>query len=475
MKLINKIIISILLLILSIIIYMFKYNLQFKVWLINIILVSRGLITTNCKWFKISDIILGDDASGVNLYNSYKKKYGDFAETNMFGKKINVVTKNEYIKTILDNSPDLFNVGKIKQTFFRTFMSKNVGVSSGCPWKSRRQMNEFALDSDKLHQFASKYNDDINKELIKRKNEKSIKYDDFNELSKLMAAKIVFNTDKLDDDVFKIFSEANTTEVFHNPNFKIDPEIHKKYMKILNQHIDNPNEKSLVKLCVDSLKSANNIKCPSIKDNRDEIIHQIPHFIFPIIVIFVRVIPLVLLLLCNHPKAFKKVVDEIYSLNQGTNQNYGNPEDISKKIYKLTFLRKCILESLRLNNPLTTTFRTLEKDYTFDDKYSFKKGEQFLILHNPVLREKEFFEEPNKFIPTRWTNEMEKSYYAISFGQGPQRCPGKELVIYISQCFIYNLVVIKNIGRTTSILSNNVDTQNIPQVFNPCNAKFQFI
>ena len=25
-------------------------------------------------------------------------------------------------------------------------MSKNVGVSTGCPWKSRRYMNEIALD-----------------------------------------------------------------------------------------------------------------------------------------------------------------------------------------------------------------------------------------------------------------------------------------------------------------------------------------
>ena len=98
----------------------------------------------------------------------------------------------------------------------------------------------------------------------------------------------------------------------------------------------------------------------------------------------------------------------------------------------------------------------MEKNYTFDNKYSFKKGEQFLILHNPVLREKEYFKEPDKFIPTRWTDEMEKSYYAISFGQGPQRCPGKELVIYISQCFIYNFVIIKNIGRGTTILSRNI-------------------
>ena len=59
------IIISIIILFL-ILLYNYKYNLQFKVWLINIILVSRGLVTTNCKWFGISDIVLGNDDYNPN-------------------------------------------------------------------------------------------------------------------------------------------------------------------------------------------------------------------------------------------------------------------------------------------------------------------------------------------------------------------------------------------------------------------------
>ena len=42
-------------------------------------------------------------------------------------------------------------------------------------------------------------------------------------------------------------------------------------------------------------------------------------------------------------------------------------------IYKLSYLRKCILETLRLNNQVITTFRTLTQDFSFDEKYSFKK------------------------------------------------------------------------------------------------------
>ena len=128
------------------------------------------------------------------------------------------------------------------------------------------------------------------------------------------------------------------------------------------------------------------------------------------------------------------------------------------------------METLRLNNPVITTFRTLTQDYSFDEKYSFKKGTQFLILNNPVLREDEFFEKPNKFIPSRWTPEMEKSFYALSFNQGPQRCPAKELVISLSQSFIYNFFLMNHIE---TIKVKKINIFNVPQIMNPCEIIIQ--
>ena len=129
------------------------------------------------------------------------------------------------------------------------------------------------------------------------------------------------------------------------------------------------------------------------------------------------------------------------------------------------------METLRLINPLITTFRTLSRDFSFDEKYSFKKGTQFLILNNPVLRDSEYFEKPNEFIPERWTEEMEKFYYAISFNQGPQKCPGKELVITLIQSFLYHFFTIKQFKYYQSIV---IDTKEIPQIINPCSLFFEF-
>ena len=446
-------------LLISIIIILIIYNCidfdRFNVWLLNRLVILRGVLAPNCKWFAISDKLLSDNSSGIKTYNKFKEKYGAFAPTYMFGEKIYLVTNNKYIKIIFDNSPDLFSVGKLKMTFFKSFMEKNVGVSSGCPWKKRRHINEMALITDKLHIYAQQYNNDIIEQLIKWKNKPYLDYSDFRNLGKTMVAKIVFNTDYINDDFFKIFSEANAIKVFSKSNFKISPKILNNYNKILNHYIDNPEPYSLIELCL------------STTNNKEEIRHQIPHFIFPIIGLFTTTIPRLLLLLCNHTNIFKKVLKEVNSINNSYMNNYEN-------IYKLSYLRKCILETLRLNNPVITTFRTLTQDYSFDDKYSFKKGEQFLILNNAVLREKEFFKKPNKFIPSRWTPEVEKSYYAISFNQGPQRCPAKELAIYIVQIFIYNFIKIKEIGIKQSIRYSKINTETIPQAINPCNIKFYF-
>ena len=138
-------------------------------------------------------------------------------------------------------------------------------------------------------------------------------------------------------------------------------------------------------------------------------------------------------------------------------------------------MRSCILETLRLNNPVITTFRTLTKNFKFDKKYKFKKGTQFLILNNAVLRDSNFFKNNNKFNPLRWNLDLEDSYYAISFNQGPQKCPGKELAIYLIQSFIYNFIKIFKIGKENKIVTNQINTNNISQAINTCNIKFKII
>ena len=69
---------------------------------------------------------------------------------------------------------------------------------------------------------------------------------------------------------------------------------------------------------------------------------------------------------------------------------------------------------------------------------------------------------------------MEKSFYALSFNQGPQRCPGKELAIYLTQSFIYNFIKMKKIGINNSIHTGIINTDFIKQMINPFKINFTF-
>ena len=140
---------------------------QIKIQLMVLIIIQRGLLTTNCFWWSISDRFL-EDASGINMYNSLKSNKSKalaFVNINFWGMPMYLVTDINAIKTILDNSPSLFGVGKYKYDFFSSFMKDNVGVSQGCPWKNRRNLNDFVLTGG-LHNYYYKFIHDINQLLI---------------------------------------------------------------------------------------------------------------------------------------------------------------------------------------------------------------------------------------------------------------------------------------------------------------------
>ena len=166
----------------------FNYD-QIKVWFLIRVIVNRGILAPNCFWYRISDLFLYD-GTGINIYNKFKVKYSDFAPLYMFGKDIYLVTNNTHIKTILDNSPNIFGVGKLKQQFFRSFMEKNVGVSQGCPWKQRRYINDHALKTDMLHIYSTEYNHYIYEYFIENKwlDKSKFAYNDFVALGKYKAS-----------------------------------------------------------------------------------------------------------------------------------------------------------------------------------------------------------------------------------------------------------------------------------------------
>ena len=441
----NKTIIFFIIFILVFIIY-WNFN-NIRINILVFLILNRGLLAPNCFWWKISDTFL-QDSSGVKLYYNLKQNYGNMIPINIFGTPMYMVTDVNYIRQMLNHSPDTFCVGKFKYNFFKPFMELNVGVSKGCPWKKRRILNQEVLFTNYLHIYADHYNNII-KNLLQNHQPKN--FNKFMNTSQYFVSPVVFNKKKIPDDIFKIFQLANSLQAVINPNFKLPNKINNFYRKFIWNELQNPQPFSLVSLCQNS-----NLY-------KEELIDQVPHWIFPIGGIIHTVVPRTLVMLCNHKRVFEKLLEQLRQINI----------DNAIEIYNLTYLKYCILETLRLNNLVTSTFRTLCQDFKFEDGRYFKKGTQFLILNNPVLRDPDIFKYPNKFIPERWNKNLENSYYNLTFNQGPQKCPGKDISLFLIESYIVHYLNYSGVlSRKKNLKSIKIDTNNIPQMINPCLIKF---
>ena len=422
----------------------------------------RGILAPNCFWYGITDRLISD-GSGVNLYYTIKEKYKKkIVPTNMLGQTINVVIDNGFIRQILDNSPDTFAVGKFKFKIFKSFMEYNVGVSEGCPWKQRRLLNEAVLASDQLHPYAGIFNNHIVR--LTAEQGAPMHFKQFSDFGLKTAAAIVFNDTYLKP--FKIFGEANSLKALLLGQHPITPETDHDYHQYLLTQIINPKPYSLTAMGKRDLAAIEG-RCPAgeMQDGTTELLHQIPHWMFPISGLITVSAPRVLALLLNHPVVLHKLIMELQPLGR---------EPTAQQIHGTHYLRNCILETFRLNNPVVTTYRTLRKPYELKKGYSYKTGDQFLILNNPVLRDPEAFPEPNRYRPGRWNQALEQSYYAIMFNQGPQRCPGKELAIFVLKSFIINWLNAFGIVQTgqVNVKTKKLDVTGLPQMLNPCNISF---
>lgn len=432
-------------LLILLIIVLFYYWEAIKIQLLLFIIVKRGLITIDCFWWKVSDLFV-EDASGINLYYKLRKRHNQkMVPIYLGGNKTYLVTNLDNVRAILDASPAIFGVGRLKYNMFQSFMEKNVGVSEGCPWRLRRKINEQTLFSDKLHPYHSLYAQYISENFDEKL---PTNFNEFSLAGKKIATRIIFNDNTIPLDIYNIFTKANTIFSIYGNGITLPHKFHKKYDNILKEQLRNPKENSLVSLAVNAkITGLGDICAKSVSylDYEEELSQQIPHWMFPISGNIAAIVPKVLMLLCNHPEKLKRAK------------------------YDKGYLRNCILETLRLNNPVVTTLRGLLTDFTFPSGEFFRKGSQFLILNNPVLRTPEFFEHPNQFYPERWTKEMENNYHAIMFNQGPQRCPGKELAI-----LIIGLTVSEYLNRVNYLSCQKLNTNKIKQMIDPCSIRFRY-
>lgn len=406
--------------------------------LIVLFTLQRGVISQNCFWWALNDAL--PDSTGAELYQSLKTQ-GRFVSLNVLGERIYLITELRDIEELLGLSPDPFGPGKLKKHFFSTFIPTNVGISVGNDWKLKREYNDKALETDRLHQYNQVFGEYI-ETIFKESRPKN--FEDFTEATRKITSRIIFGTYDYNPIIYKVFKQADSLLSARFNINTVNPDDLQEYRDYIRKELENPKPNTLL-----SLANTHHTLLPT-----DSVIDQIPHWVFPIAGLFSVHLPRLMVMLSNHPDEFIKVKREIENETQFRRNSY---------------MRKCILEMFRLNNAVNSTFRGLTKSFTFENSDQvFEKGTQFAFFNNSILRD--LFESPNQFVPSRWSTELEGSHTALMFNQGNQRCPGKELVISL-----LTQGVTKYLDLTKGTIETNIklDTNFIPYMLNPCTITFQ--
>ncbi|OPL20960.1 cytochrome 3a11 p450, partial [Mytilus galloprovincialis] len=95
----------------------------------------------------------------------------------------------------------------------------------------------------------------------------------------------------------------------------------------------------------------------------------------------------------------------------------------------MDYLDRVFSETLRLYAPGGRTDRHVEKDMTVNG-YKIPKNAEIMIPIHAIHRDPEFWGEPDKFDPERFTPENKAKrhpYCYLPFGHGPRSCIGMRL------------------------------------------------
>ena len=396
-----------------------EYNL--KLALIN----NAGITYLHKNGSKILELCTADPIL-IKMHRELNKKYGKLVLTYIVTK-----SKNYYIldaslaKKILYDSPELFEAGKIKEDFFKTFMPYNLGISkcpkiTNCPWKKRRTFNEKVLGTNKINPFFLCIQDIIEKNI---KNP-LLNIDDFKQISFKIVSDIIYGSNGENTKLLKQFvKETNMGTNIMKSDF------YKKYIRHLHKSYKTAPECSL-------LYFANMYK----NDNLEIIDNQIPHWFGPFIFMISFLIPTLLCIILNYKDVYNKLINEISN-------------DYFDIYSKESYLHYCVIEHIRLFNTININIqRTVNKDMNFDG-INFTKDDQIFILFSSILRNEKEFKNPDQFIPDRWVTQKIENQNIV-FGVGPQQCPSKQISPFLYKIIIRHLLLSFNYSNVTPKLYN---------------------
>lgn len=114
-------------------------------------------------------------------------------------------------------------------------------------------------------------------------------------------------------------------------------------------------------------------------------------------------------------------------------------------LHKMKFLDMVVSEGLRKWSPAPQTDRICSKDYEMDlgngKKITILKGQLIFLPIYHIHRDPEYYKNPDKFDPYRFSDENKESINPgafLPFGSGPRTCIGSRFALMSAKLLLFN-------------------------------------
>lgn len=134
--------------------------------------------------------------------------------------------------------------------------------------------------------------------------------------------------------------------------------------------------------------------------------------------------------LSKNPEAQERLHEEVLEVLE---QNDSGEKDVTyDDLQSLSFLEMCIMESLR-RFPVTMIERKCTKDYQIPGtNVTIEKGTLVQVPNTGIMKNPEYFEDPEKFCPENFSPDAKAERGALPFmvfGHGPRNCIGMRFAL----------------------------------------------
>ncbi|MDO5972445.1 cytochrome P450 [Flavivirga aquimarina] len=376
----------------------------------------------------------------IPFHNKWFNEVGDtFSIKSPFYGHI-VLTRDAAItKHMLQKKHKVYHKSKIQTFYLSKYVGYGLLTSSGDYWLKQRRLIQPAFHKEKIQNLVEIIDKAIQEQVSKIKEEGFVAlYPIMNELAFEVVAKSLFNFSaerqtlkrlQFIIEKLQLFIVKELRMPYKKLWYTITGEI-KYHMKLVKESRD------IINTIIDQRRAS--------EDEHDDLLDMLlsatyedgstmtnEQLIDEILILFVaghettaNALTFALKLLAQNKEALTKVETEIKEISDKKIKPL-------QELTQLNYTKCCIEESLRLYPPAWITDRVNIEDDNIDD-YVLKKGTIIGASIYEIHRNKNYWDSPETFKPSRFFEENRKDImpYYMPFGAGPRLCIGNNFAMY---------------------------------------------